>query len=81
MLRVDGDNIIVQDMVPNSPAAAQKEIHAGDPHHCRCQDTGPAVAVNSGKLAQAVALIRGPAGTTVRLTIVSAGEDDSHARW
>jgi C-terminal processing protease CtpA/Prc len=38
------------------------------------------VPVESAKLDQAVDLIHGPAGTTVRLTIVSAGEDGSHAR-
>lgn len=36
--------------------------------------------VDTGKLAQAVVLIRGLAGTTVRLTVVSAGEDASQAR-
>jgi hypothetical protein len=44
------------------------------------QDTGSAVPVQSEKLAPAAALIRGPAGTTVRLTVVSSGEDDSRAR-
>jgi len=79
-LRVDGSNIIVQEIVPGSPAAAQQNIHAGDRIIAVTQDTGPAVPVHGGKAAQAIDLIRGPAGTTVRLTLVSAGEDDSHAR-
>jgi len=79
-LRVDGENIIVGDIVPDSPAATQKDIHVGDRILAVAQGTGPAVQVQSGKLAQAVALIRGTAGTTVRLTIVSSGEDDSRAR-
>jgi carboxyl-terminal processing protease len=62
------------------PAAAQKEIHVGDRIIAVAQNTGPAVPVQGGKVAQAVALIRGPAGTTVRLTLVSYGEDDAHAR-
>jgi C-terminal processing protease CtpA/Prc len=44
------------------------------------QDAGPPVPVRGGKLAQAMELIRGHVGSTVRLTIVSAGEDDAHAR-
>ena len=80
MLDVEGQNIIVTGIVPNSTAAAQKDIHVGDRIIVVAQDTGPAVPVQSGKLAQAVALIRGPTGTTVRLTIVPSGEDDSHAR-
>ena len=79
-LRVDRENIIIQEIVPGLPAAAQKDIHVGDRIIAVAQDTGPAVPVHGGQLAQAVALIHGPAGTTVRLTLVSSGEDDSHAR-
>jgi C-terminal processing protease CtpA/Prc len=79
-LDVDGDNIIVRGIVPGSPAATQKDLHVGDRIIAVAQDTGPAVPVHGGKAAQAIVLIRGPAGTTVRLTIVSSGEDDSRAR-
>ena len=79
-LGADGKNIIVRGILPNSPAAAQTDLHVGDRIIAVAQDTGPAVPVQSSTLAQAVALIRGPAGTTVRLTIVSPGEDDSRAR-
>ena len=79
-LGVDGENIIVGGIIPGSPAAAQKDIHIGDRIIAVAQDKEPAVLVTSGKLAQAVALIRGPAGTTVRLTIVSSGEEESSAR-
>jgi len=79
-LRVAGENIIVQEIIPGLPAAAQKDIHVGDRIIAVAQDTGPVVPVQGGKLAQAVALIHGPAGTTVRLTLVSPGEDDAHAR-
>jgi hypothetical protein len=79
-LGVEGENIMVGGILPGSPAAAQRDIHVGDRIIAVAQDTGPAVPVQSRTLAQAVALIRGPAGTTVRLTIVSPGEDDSRAR-
>jgi len=79
-LRVDRENIVIQGIVPGLPAAAQKDIHVGDRIIAVAQDKGSAVPVRSGQLAQAVALIHGPAGTTVHLTLVSSGEDDSHAR-
>lgn len=79
-LRVQGQNIVVDRIFPDSPAAAQKDIHVGDKIVAVAQDKEPPVQVQNGKLAQAVSLIRGPKGTTVRLTIVSAGEDDSRAR-
>ncbi len=75
-----GKNITIGGIVPDSPAAAQEDIHVGDRIIAVAQDTGPALPVHGGQLAQAIALIRGSAGTTVRLTLVSAGEDDSHAR-
>jgi hypothetical protein len=79
-LRVDRENIVVQEIIPGLPAAAQKDIHVGDRIIAVAQNTGPAVPVQGGKVAQAIALIHGPAGTTVRLTLVSSGEDDAHAR-
>lgn len=80
MLRVDGKNILVQEIMPDTPAAAQKDIHARDRILAVAQDQGPAVPVDGGKLDQVVDLIHGPAGTTVRLTIASAGKEDAHAR-
>ncbi|MDR3458165.1 MAG: protein kinase [Verrucomicrobiae bacterium] len=79
-LRADGGHIIVQEIIPGTPAAAQKDIHAGDRIIAVAPDTGPAVPVQDGNIAHAAALIQGLAGTTVRLTLVSAGDDDSHAR-
>jgi hypothetical protein len=79
-LRVEGENLVVDGIVPDSPADAQKDLHAGDMILAIAQESGPAVPVDTGKLAQAVARIRGPVGTMVRLTVVSAGEDASRAR-
>ena len=79
MLRVDGENIIIQEIVPDSPAA-QKNLHVGDRIIAVAQDAGPAVPVHGGKLAEVVELIRGHVGATVRLTIVPAGENDAHSR-
>jgi hypothetical protein len=79
-LREDGGNIIMQDIIPGSPAAAQKEIHAGDHILAIAQGDEPAVDTKDMKLAKVVELIRGPVGTTVRLTIASPGEGEARAR-
>ena len=81
VLGIDGDNIIVRGIVPDSPAAAQKDIHLGDRIVAVAQDKEPAVQVQSGQLAQAVALIRGAKGTKVSLRIIPFGEDDSRVRF
>jgi thiol-disulfide isomerase/thioredoxin len=78
MLGVEGQNIVVKRILPDTPAAAQKDLHVGDRIMAVAQDNEPAVQV--AKLSQVFPLIRGPKGTTVRLTVVSAGEDDSRAR-
>jgi len=77
-LRVAGQSVVVSRIVPDTPAAAQKDLHVGDRIIAVTQDRGPAVQVQN--LMQMVRSIRGPKGTTVRLTIIPSGEDDSHAR-
>ncbi|MGO8929364.1 MAG: redoxin domain-containing protein [Limisphaerales bacterium] len=79
-LGVRGQNIIIIGILPGTSAAAQKGLHVGDRITAVAQDKGPAVEVRSAKLRQAQTLIRGPKGTTVRLTVIPSGEDDSHAR-
>lgn len=77
-LREAGQSVVVNQIVPDTPAAAQKDLHVGDRIIAVAQDRGPAVQVQN--LVQTARAIRGPKGTTVRLTIISPGEDDSHAR-
>ena len=77
-LRLEGQNIVVNSILPDTPAAAQKGLHAGDRIVAVAQGNDPAVQVQN--LVQTARSIRGPKGTTVRLTIVPAGEDDSHAQ-
>ncbi|PYJ03916.1 MAG: hypothetical protein DME25_10920, partial [Verrucomicrobia bacterium] len=79
-LGVEGQNIVVKRILPDSPAAAQHDLRVGDRILAVAQDKEPAVQVESTKLAQTVALIRGVKGTTVRLTIISDGEHESRAR-
>src|SRR5437870_8580159 len=80
VLGVEGHDIVIKRILPDTPAAAQHDLQVGDRILAVAQDKEPAIQVESGKLAQAIPLLRGPKGTTVRLTIVSAGEDKSRAR-
>src|SRR5436309_6568701 len=80
VLGVEGQNIVIKSILPDSPAAAQKDIHVGDKILAVAQEKEPPVQVQGGKLRQALALFRGHKGTTVRLTIVRFGEDDARVR-
>ena len=80
VLGVEGESIVVKRILPDSPAAAHKGIVVGDKIVAVAQDKEAPVQLQGVKLAQAVPLLRGAPGTTVRLTIVRAGEADSQAR-
>jgi thiol-disulfide isomerase/thioredoxin len=77
-LGVEGQNIVVKRILPDTPAAAQKDLHSGDRIVAVAQGDEPAVEAQN--LAQTARSMRGPKGTTVRLTIIPAGEDSSHVR-
>ncbi len=77
-LRAEGQNIVVNRILPDTPAAAQKDLHVGDRIVAVAQGQERAVQVQN--IMQAARSIRGPKGTMVRLTIIPAGEDDSHVR-
>jgi hypothetical protein len=79
-LRVAGDYVVIQDILPGSPAAALKDIHTGDRILAIAQGDGPAVDAKNMPSDKVIGLIRGQAGTTVRLTLAAQGEDDSPAR-
>ena len=77
-LRAEGQHILVSRILPDTPAAANKDLHAGDRIVAVAQGSEPSVQVQD--LMQAVRSIRGPKGTTVRLTVIPAGDDDSHVQ-
>ena len=79
-LGAEGQDLVVKHIFPDSPAAAQKDLKVGDRITAIAQEKEPPVPVQAGSITQAVGMIKGRKGTTVRLTILSVGEDDSRAR-
>ena len=75
----EGDDIVVNALLPDAPAAASHAIHVGDRIIAVAQENGTDVPVKGLKLTDIVSQIRGPKGTTVRLTIVPAKKDDTQA--
>jgi thiol-disulfide isomerase/thioredoxin len=66
------DHLVIGAILPESPAALNKAIRVGD-RVIAVQDEGrPAVALEGKSVVEAVALIRGPRGTALRLTLAPA---------
>lgn len=79
-LRKDGEYLVVNALLPGGAAASSKAIHVGDRIIAVAQgDDGPDVPVKGRGILEVVPLLRGPKGTTVRLTIVPAERDDREA--
>lgn len=79
-LGAKGQEIVFLKILPNTPASASKSIQVGDRLLAVAEQDGVAVPVRAGNLADAVSRVRGPMGSTVRLTIARPGEDLSEAR-
>ncbi len=67
----------VRELMPGGPAARSGLLHPGDRIVAVAQDGQEPVDVVDLPLPQAVEMIRGPKGSTVRLTLIPAGADDS----
>lgn len=80
VLGQDGAYVVVKNLLPDSPAAANRAIQAGDRIIAVAEGNDAAVDVRPLELAQVISLLRGPKDTTVRVTVVPAGEDESQAR-
>ena len=78
-LRKEGEYLVVNALSPNAPAALSKAIHVGDRIIAVAQGDAPDVRVKAWGIIEVVRLVRGPKGTTVRLTIVPAKKDDREA--
>jgi carboxyl-terminal processing protease len=67
----------IRELMAGGPAARSGLLHAGDRIVAVTQYGGEPVDTMDMPLSQAVEMIRGPKGSTVRLTIIPAGADDS----
>jgi thiol-disulfide isomerase/thioredoxin len=79
MSNSDG-TMIVKRILEGTPAAANKLLKLGDQILAVGEGDAVPVSTDGKTLAETVSLLRGRAGTTVRLTIVPAGENESSAR-
>ncbi|CAK8724218.1 Carboxyl-terminal protease [Candidatus Electronema halotolerans] len=72
LLREDDGHIKVVNIIPGSPAAAQGQLQAEDIILAVAEKDGEPVDISSMSIREAVAYIRGPKGTEVRLTVVQS---------
>jgi thiol-disulfide isomerase/thioredoxin len=79
-LKKEGKGLFIQAIVPESAAASSQSLAVGDQILAIAQDHLPEVPTEELSIAQAVALIRGPKSSTVRLTIRTAADPDGPLR-
>ncbi len=70
----------ITELVPGGPAETSGKLKVGDRIVAVAQGDEPPVDIVDMPLRKAVQLIRGPKGTTVRLTIIPAGATDTSIR-
>jgi quinoprotein glucose dehydrogenase len=78
-LKKEGEHLLVGALVPDGAAASSHAIQVGDRLIAVGQENGPDVPVTGRSILQVVPLVRGPKGTSVRLTIVPSNKDDTQA--
>jgi thiol-disulfide isomerase/thioredoxin len=69
-LAYDGETLYASTVMPDSPAAASKQIQEGHRILAVGQGEEPAVSLKGKTIEECVLLIRGPAGSQVRLTVL-----------
>lgn len=79
-LAKEQEALVIRSILPDSVAAMNKAICLGDRVIAVADDNKPAVRLRGKTVAEAVRLIRGTKGTTIRLTLVPAGKDEGQAR-
>jgi carboxyl-terminal processing protease len=79
-LQSDDGYCKIREIVPGGPAARSSQLKVGDRIVGVAQENGEMTDLIDMPLPQAVELIRGKKGTTVRLTIIPAGAADEATR-
>jgi thiol-disulfide isomerase/thioredoxin len=80
VLSTRGNDFIVSELLPKSPADASKLIHKGDRILGIAEGEEPSQPFLGKELNEAVAMIRGRAGSNVRLMVLSEGAPASEIR-
>ncbi|MCX6854675.1 MAG: redoxin family protein [Verrucomicrobia bacterium] len=79
-LEKNGIDCVITKIFPGSPAAMQKQILAGDRILSVTDADGKMISVRDMKLADIIALLRGPEHTSVQISVVQPSKDDSQAK-
>jgi thiol-disulfide isomerase/thioredoxin len=72
--------IFVAKIIPDSPAAASQQIHEGDRILAMGEGEEPSISLVGKSILDCVGLIRGTAGSRVRLTVMPKGGTEKSAR-
>ncbi|HEX3655561.1 MAG TPA: thioredoxin-like domain-containing protein [Pirellulales bacterium] len=78
-LGAESGAIVITQILPNTPVAANKSIKVGDRIIAVAQKDQPPASTKGLTLSEVVRLLRGAKGSMVRLTLVPAGADESLA--
>jgi carboxyl-terminal processing protease len=79
-LQAKGGYCIIRDLIPGGPAASSGLLKPGDRIVAVAQDKSEPVDIKDMPPSQVVELIRGPKGSTVRVTIIPAGAGNSNRK-
>lgn len=75
-----GDAVVIMTVMPGTPAAVSNALKKNDRIIAIAQGDAAPVKTSGTNIAQAVQMLRGPIGSTVRLTIIPAGAEASQTR-
>jgi carboxyl-terminal processing protease len=79
-LQAKGGYCIIRDLVPGGPAASSGLLKPGDRIVAVAQDKSEPVDIKGMPSSQVVELIRGPKGSTVRVTVIPARAGNSNRK-
>jgi thiol-disulfide isomerase/thioredoxin len=72
----DNGAIVVNEVIPNSPAVASKLFHESDRILAVGQGEEPAQSLDGKSVGEAVGMMRGKKGSSVRITVLPKGGDE-----
>jgi len=79
-LAKDGEHIVINRVLPDTPAAASGGLHERDLLVAFAEGDGAAVKLDGRGVGETATMLRGKIGTTIRLTVVPAGKAEADAR-